>query len=151
MDFEWQIVGVENIRWAEKHVGLKAHEVGVVPIGRASATELIGILQSADIFVHPSYIENSSNAMCEAQCVGLPVIATHVGGATSLIEHKKTGIIVPANDVYMLAAQISRLANNPKICMTLGKNARQEALKRHNPQAIITTVLNIYQSVKKGT
>lgn len=147
LDFEWQIVGVENICWAEKHVGIKAKEVGINPVGRASAIELIKILQSADIFVHSSYIENSSNAICEAQCIGLPVIATHVGGTTSLVEHEKTGIIVPANDVYMLAAQISRLANNPQICMTLGKNARCEAQARHNPAAIITTLLNIYQSV----
>lgn len=147
LDFEWQIVGVGNISWAEKHVSIKAHEVGVKPIGRASTTQLIEIMQSADIFVHPSYIENSSNAICEAQCIGMPVIATHVGGTTSLVEHERTGVIVPANDVYMLAAQISRLANNPKICMTLGKNARSEALERQNPETIISTLLNIYQSV----
>lgn len=147
MDFEWQIVGVGNISWAEKHVGIKAHEVGVKPIGRASTTQLIDILQSADIFVHPSYIENSSNAICEAQCIGMPVIATHVGGTTSLVEHEKTGIIVPANDVYMLAAQICRLTNNLEMCVALGKNARSEAFERHNPATIISTLLNIYHSV----
>lgn len=147
LDFEWRVVGVDAMALAEEHVGIKATEVGVKPIGRASASELISILQNANVYVHPSYIENSSNAICEAQCIGLPVIATYVGGTTSLVEHEKTGVIVPANDVYMLTAQICRLANNPETCITLGGNARNEALKRHNPEAIISTLLNIYQSI----
>ena len=150
LDFEWNLYGVNNLESIECQVGIRANEVHVSPKGAVDVNQLVAELQAADIFVHPSYIENSSNAICEAQCIGMPIIATHVGGTTSLVEHEKTGIIIPANDIYMLASQIMRLANDANKCVSLGKTARRAAKERHNPQKIVSDLLNVYKSIING-
>ena len=147
LHFTWNVIGVQSMCLSERLTGIKAADVNVLPQGRADVIHLIKWLQEATMFVHPSYIENSSNAICEAQYIGLPVIATHVGGTTSLITHEKTGIVMPANDVYLLASQVVRLAKDRDLCLHLGANSRKEAMARHAPKTIISTLLNIYQSV----
>ena len=44
---------------------------------------------------HSSYIENSPNSVGEAQMVGVPVVASRVGGTDSMVEHGKTGFMYP--------------------------------------------------------
>ncbi len=150
MNFTWNVIGIRSLRFAERLTGIKAADVNVIPMGRIEVNHLIKRMQEATMFVHPSYIENSSNAICEAQCLGMPVIATHAGGTTTLVEHESTGIVVPANDVYMLAAQIIRLTKDSDKCVSMGKKARMVALMRHNPQKIVSELLGIYKSVTNG-
>ena len=147
MRFRWKVFGVKDIRWAERLTNINAKDVGVDLEGVVDAHTLLSNLHEANIYIHPSYIENSSNAICEAQCVGVPLIATNVGGTSSLVENEKTGILVPANDVYFLSAQILRLASNIDLCKKIGRQAREVALRRHNPQQIINTLMDIYRAM----
>lgn len=57
--------------------------------------------------------EGCSNSILEALAVGLPVIATDVGGNRELIEPSTTGYLVPAGDAGALAARIEFLMANP--------------------------------------
>lgn len=147
LHFIWKVYGMSDLNFWEKFTGIKADAVNVVAMGSTDVSTLVSELQSASLFVHPSYIENSSNAICEAQCIGLPVIVTDVGGTTTLVENEKTGIVVPANDPYFMAAQIVRLANDIELCVSLGRQARVVAMKRHNPQKIVTDLVNIYNTI----
>ena len=147
LNFLWKVYGVQDFRLAERLTGIRAETVNVVAMGSADVSKLVEELQTAAMFVHPSYIENSSNAICEAQCIGVPVIATHVGGTTTLVDDEKTGIVVPANDPYLTAAQIVRLVNNPELCTTIGQQARLVARERHNPQKIVADIIRIYNSI----
>lgn len=146
-EIEWRIYGMKDLKFSEKLTKIKAAEVGVKAMGIISADDLPDALCDADLFIHPSYIDNSPNSLCEAQVLGLPIIATHVGGIESLVEHEQTGVIVPANDVFMLSAQIHRLINNPNLCKEISTKGRHIALKRHNPETIINDLINIYNSI----
>jgi glycosyltransferase involved in cell wall biosynthesis len=147
-NFEWRICGIKNITIQEKKTKTRAENVGVKLLGIVSAEDLKEELLNADIFVHPSYIDNSPNCVCEAQIVGMPVIATNVGGVSSIIEHGKTGLLFPANDPFMLCSYI-KLLQDKSIASSLGKNARERAIKRHNPNTILENLLNIYNSIIK--
>jgi len=149
MKFEWRVYGISDMKLAEKLTGINASRVGVSVMGVISPDELIDVVADTSVYVHPSYIENSSNAICEAQLLGAPVIATHVGGVESLIENGKTGILVPANDSYMLAAQILKLSKDPSLCINLGRNGREVALERHSPTSIVNDLFNIYKAIVK--
>lgn len=52
-------------------------------------------LKAADLFLLPSATEGLSNALLEAMASGLPAIVTNVGGAPDLIEHQRSGWLIP--------------------------------------------------------
>jgi len=56
--------------------------------------------------------------------LGLPVISTNVGGLPYLIEHDKTGVLVPPNDVDVFVEAITQLLSNSEKTEQLSKNAR---------------------------
>ena len=76
-------------------------------------------LKSYDIFVHASYLEGLGTSILDAQSVGLAIIATRTGGIPEIIDHAKTGVLVPPRDSRSLADAICELAGDP---------ARREAL-----------------------
>ena len=82
--------------------------------------------------------------------IGMPVISTNVGGISSLIEHNKTGILLPSNDPFLAASYITQIVNNQDFAIELGKNARKSALKRHNKELIITDIIKAYTSINES-
>lgn len=149
LDFEWQIYGVQDIRFFERKYGINAIDVNVRIMGTASKEELVDALCNATCYVHPSYIDNSPNSLCEAQYLGVPVLATHVGGISSLVKDGETGILFPANDPYTLASLIKSLEEDRVLASRLGDAAREKAMARHTPDAIGKTLLDVYLEILK--
>lgn len=147
IEFEWRVFGTANLHFAEKLTKINAAEVNVIPRGIISADTLVEEVCRASLFIHPSYIENSANTVCEAQVLGIPVIATNVGGISSLVENGITGILVPANDAYQLASQIMQLDSEKELCIQLGKQGREVALKRHRPETIVSDLMRTYKTI----
>lgn len=147
LDFIWNCFGNIDFKTIEKIIGIQHDDVNVKLMGIASSDQLCEIELSATLYFHPSYIDNSPNSLCEAQMLGLPIIATNVGGIPSLVTDKKDGFLIPANDPYQAAYLIQYLANNPKLNMLMGENGRKIAYERHNPQKIISQILHAYQSI----
>lgn len=147
LDFEWQCYGITDTRFFERHFGVRHEEVGIHLMGVATAEELHEALIHATAYMHPSYIENSPNSLCEAQLVGLPVVATNVGGVASLIEEGRTGYLVPANDPWQAAYLLAMLHSDRQLNISVGSAARVMALERHNPNKIAEELMNTYREV----
>lgn len=147
LDFEWKIYGIKDICFYENKYKIKASKVNVITMGTASKDELVDALCSSTLYVHPSYIDNSPNSVCEAQLLGLPVLATNVGGLSSIIKDGETGILFPANAPYTLANLIKELSSDEKRCNLLSQKSIEQATKRHNSDAIHKTIVNIYNSI----
>ncbi len=64
-------------------------------------------LKGADLLVNPSLSEGLPNIVLGAMAVGVPVVATDVGGLPEIIESKVNGFLVPAKDVNSLARRTS--------------------------------------------
>ena len=79
-------------------------------------------------FFHPSYIENSPNSVCEAQILGLPVIACNVGGLSTIISHNHSGILIPSND-YSGASYIKEICMNEALAKRISINSIKIATK----------------------
>lgn len=116
-------------------------------LGRLTSAELVDQLCNSNFYVHPSYIENSPNSVCEAMALGMPVISTNVGGLNSLIADKTEGLLVQEGEPYSLAAAVVGLFNNYESAKLLGINARERSLKRHDPEKIMAQLLNIYNTI----
>ncbi|MDR0505327.1 MAG: glycosyltransferase family 4 protein [Dysgonamonadaceae bacterium] len=151
LSFRWTVCGASEkdnvIRTMEKILKKKYKENNVAFLGKKTSEELRSLLLDSDIFIHPSYIENSPNSICEAQILGMPVIASCVGGIPSLIQQNETGILFPANDVFLLSETIISLISDSQRMMQLGKNARVVAQKRHDRDAILKNIENIYREI----
>ncbi len=145
--FVWCVYGVNDMSDWENLTDISHNQVDVEIGGVVTAEQLIDVIMDADVFVHPSYIENSPNTVCEAQLLGIPVIANYVGGIPSLIESGVTGILLPPNDVYQTALAIIDLCKDADRAVALSKNAREAALKRHNPANIVSEVLKTYNTI----
>jgi glycosyltransferase involved in cell wall biosynthesis len=151
VDFEWNIIGLDEhqklVKFFERLLHTKSSEVNIHYLGIKSAEEITESLLHSSVYVHPSYIDNSPNSLCEAQLIGIPVIGTYVGGVPSLIENGVTGLLVPANAPYELAYHLKVLANSPDICSMLSENAKKVSAKRHDKQNILKQLLSTYNSI----
>jgi glycosyltransferase involved in cell wall biosynthesis len=150
LNFEWFVFGISDLSFASRKTGIKADEVSVFLKGVATTIQLVAELKNCDVYVHPSYIENSPNSVCEAQLLGVPVIACNVGGINSLIDHMVSGILVPSNDPYVCSSYIQEIFSDYKLANNLGNNAREIALKRHDKGVILNDLMEIYRKIIKS-
>lgn len=152
-DFEWRVAGCDKdskwVKISEDITGHFSEDCNIKLLGMKSAEELAEELKNADIYCHTSHIENSPNSVCEAMLIGMPVIATFVGGTDSMLHHDKEGILYQDGDPYALAAYIVELHDDFAKAKTLGDNARKVALARHDKDIIVKDLLSTYNSIVK--
>lgn len=147
----WKVFGIqENSRLNEtikKVLRISNGQSNIEFYGHINSQELIEQLRTCHIFVHPSYIDNSPNSVCEAMMLGMPVLSSSVGGVNSLIENKQTGFLFNPYDAYDLAGLINNIMMDYSKARQVALNARQVALKRHAPGNILSDLKNIYTKV----
>ena len=114
--------------------------------GFLSAEALVQLSRESLCLLHPSYIDNSPNTICEAQVVGLPVIASDVGGVSSLVEHGQTGMLTDLNP-RNLARQLLLLHDDPALRHQLARQAQAVARERHDPTTVLRKTFEIYQAI----
>ena len=147
IDFEWIVFGNVSPTFIEEKLGIKHENVHVKLFGVASEKQIKEELLSSTVYVHPSYIDNSPNSVCEAQMCGVPVIATNVGGVCSIVEDGVTGYLVPANDPYQIAYLANNLFKNLVEVEKITETARQNAQQRHNKVKIANQFLTAYNHI----
>ena len=147
IDFEWKVYGIPEMKFYESVYDIKANNVNVRPMGTASKEELVDALCSSSCYVHPSYIDNSPNSICEAQIMGVPVLATNVGGISSIVNGGVDGLLFPANAPYTAAALIKKVIADEALSKTLSSNAIKRATDRHNPAKIGNRLVEIYETI----
>lgn len=108
-----------------------AGELGVsdkiVFTGRLSKQEWIALSEQYDIFISTTNFDNTPVSVIEAMALGLPVVSTKVGGVPYLIEHGKTGILVPKGDAEAMCHEIKKLLTDHALSSELSANARKKA------------------------
>ena len=150
VDFEWNVAGkmqknIQNI--VERKEGARFTDCHVKILGFIGHDQLKELLLASTLYVHTAYVENSPNSICEAQCVGLPVVSTNVGGISSLVEDGIDGILVPANDPWQMASAIISLSGAMSVLSEFSKASRAKALLRHNDENIKNQLLSCYSNV----
>jgi glycosyltransferase involved in cell wall biosynthesis len=122
-------------------------EEHVTFLGRLNQSQLINELIKSHVFAISSLCENSPNSLCEAHLVGMPCVASYVGGIPSLVDEERTGLLFPAGDAANLASSIGRIFGDNQLAVNLGAAARQAAMTRHNPRLIIRAVIKAYETI----
>ncbi|MEZ5428768.1 MAG: glycosyltransferase family 4 protein [Pyrinomonadaceae bacterium] len=81
----------------------------------------------ADIYLNTNRIDNMPVSVVEARALGLPVIATDVGGLPYLIKHGENGLLVPSDDVDSMVENVKLLLNDPELTRKISQNGREIA------------------------
>jgi glycosyltransferase involved in cell wall biosynthesis len=103
-------------------------------------------LNVMDLFVQPSLSEAFSRVIVEAMGVGLPVIATRVGGADEVIENGVNGVLVPSDDVDALHRETVRLYRDAEVRDAIASNGMDSVRERFTAARMVDGLVKLYKS-----
>lgn len=116
-------------------------------LGSLSAEGMKQAYLEANVFVLPSTIENSPNSLGEAMLLGVPCVASDVGGVANLMERGKEGYIYQSTAPYMLAYSIKQMFAMEDAAQTFGMAAREHAQHTHDPRKNLQDLMDIYKKL----
>jgi glycosyltransferase involved in cell wall biosynthesis len=105
------------------------------------------LLATADVFVLSSLWEGLPLALLEAMVSGLPSVVTAVGGNPEVIEHGKSGYLVPAADEQALAEALRRLLRDPSQRKQMGQAARERVERHFSLQKFVHAHESLYEDM----
>jgi len=147
----------------------RVHELGIddlfIFVGAVPNEMVEEYISLSNFAVFPSLTEATSIACLEVMAAGKPVIVSDVGGLPEIVEHGKTGLIVPFelgegslyvdlglsdNALAELASSIIRLADAPAFCSTVGRAARRAVAEKYSWAQYAERLEHLYQRVLNG-
>ncbi|WP_075349944.1 glycosyltransferase family 4 protein [Algoriphagus marinus] len=110
------------------------------------------ILAATDIFVLPSILPDSfPTVILEAMASGKPVVATRSGGASEMVIHEKTGLLVSVGDVKKGAEALDKLIKNVALRIEMGNAARNRVLHEYSLEAFEEKIKNhLWRQMRKN-
>lgn len=103
-------------------------------------------MQASDLFALPSrWQEAAGLSLLEAQAVGVPVVATRIGGIPEYVEDGQTGLLFSPENVDELTAHLRTLMLDTERRSRMGQAARELALKRFAPECQVDSWLDFYR------
>ncbi|MFB6648997.1 glycosyltransferase family 4 protein [Bacillus toyonensis] len=101
----------------------------------------------SNVFVCPSSIENSPNSLGEAMILGVPCVASDVGGVSDMLKHKEEGFVYQTDAPYMLAHYVCEIFENEELTLSFSDNSRAHALQTHDPVKNVKRLMDIYEDI----
>ncbi len=125
---------------------LRAALPGAHFLGRRTGDELARIFASLDLFVHTGPYETFCQTVQEAMASGVPVIAPAAGGPLDLVDHGRTGLLVPPGDPAAIREAVWALSADPALRASYGR-AAQERVRGRTWEAVGDQLIGHYAEV----
>ena len=122
-------------------------EPNVEWLGALDAVKLVEAMSAAAVVLVPSYIESYCLTMMEAMIIGVPVVASYVGGLASNAKDEESALFFSPGDEAMCAHQLERVFVDRGLAVQLSEKARKIALERNNRERIVKNQLDIYRKI----
>ncbi len=113
--------------------------------GRVSEDEKIRLLHEAAVVAAPSRYEGFGIPLIEALAAGAPVVTTDVVAGNEIIDHERTGLLVPYGDVAALAQALTRLLNDRALGERLAAAGRAEVFARYSAERLAMRLETLYE------
>lgn len=107
-------------------------------------SDVARIARGFEVFVLSSLTEGYSIALMEACALGLPIVATTVGGNSEIVEHGSNGLLVPPSDPLALSDAIVSLLGNPARGARMGDAGRRWVVEKGTLMAMARRYEDIY-------
>lgn len=105
------------------------------------------LLSQAGFYVSSSLTEGISLTLLEAMSVGLPVVATQVGGNPEIVQQPETGSLVPSANPALLASALVQMCQNQSQWAKIGRQARQRVEQFFNIRIMIKDYEKLYLDI----
>jgi glycosyltransferase involved in cell wall biosynthesis len=114
-------------------------------LGFLTREELERRYERAAIVVCPSRSEGFGIVCAEAMAHGKPVVASSVGGLVNLVEHERTGLLVPPRDPQALRAALDRLLADRPLRLRLGAAGREKIIAGYSWGKVVRETRAVYE------
>jgi glycosyltransferase involved in cell wall biosynthesis len=145
-DVEFVIAGAgpeeTNLRRLARELKLSAH-VTFAPYVPDFQTPL----RAMDVYCLPAVRQGLSATLLEAMALGLPIVASTVGGIDDVIDQELTGLLIPPQDLDALTTAFLRLLRNPSLAQRLGAAGRDLVARDFGVERMLDQTLAVYQEV----
>ena len=117
--------------------------------GPLTAEEMKKQYLEANVYVLPSLTENSPNSLGEAMILGLPCVASYVGGIPDFIDDSISGLLYPCDDYLLLAYKTMCVFKSDDYAMQLSEGAKKKAKELFNRNRVVAELLSCYHEIEK--
>ena len=149
-DVRVRLIGGFETPEYEKQIRAKVEKLGIADQVEFTGftTNVAGELAKLDVMVLPSlYGEGLPMVVLEAMAAGVPVIASHVEGASTAIEHRESGLLVEAGSVSQLTDAIGEFASGAIDCESLARCARERHREQFSDVAMARGMASVYHEM----
>ena len=148
LELEYRIIGEGPLRDELKKIAVALGLGKVVRfLGGLTQRDVVQNLAESDIFVLPSISEGLGVALMEAHAVGLPVLASSVGGIPEVVRDGISGLLIPPGNVAKLADGLAYLADHREIWQSMGEKGRGWVEKKYDIEKLNRRLVDIYKSL----
>lgn len=134
-------------KYIKKLIERKGLKDNVIFTGPLDEEKMCERYLKSHVFVCPSSIENSPNSLGEAMILGVPCVASDVGGVSDMLKHKEEGYVYQTDAPYMLAHYVCEVFEKEDLTLKFSENARRHALETHNRDENTRRLIEIYNDV----
>ena len=110
-------------------------------------SQIANEMAKSSMLVLTSLNETAPMVIAEAMTVGLPVVATNVGGVSYMINHKQNGFVVDGDSIDQLSYWISELLLKADLRKKIGTEARKYALSQYDAEIVAQKTYNAYLKI----
>ena len=129
----------------DRCVGTRGARPGAKVLFTGLRDDVPAVTAALDVAVLPSYREAQGLAILEAMALRRPVVATAVGGVPEMVEHERSGLLVPPGDESALADAIARLLTDHPLADTLARAGHDLVHARFSVVNMARAVSAIYE------
>jgi colanic acid/amylovoran biosynthesis glycosyltransferase len=156
-DLKYRVIGDGPLRSSleklRRELGIEAN---VEFMGARPQEELNAAYEQADLFVLPSILasngatETQGVVLIEAQAMGLPVVASCVGGIPDSLADGVSGVLVPERNPEALARKLSELLEHPELWPGMGRAGQRFVQERFDSRKLNDRLEELYRQVLSG-
>ena len=154
--FEIRIVGVGDLTDKLKSQAAEIEDAAeIIFTGKLSPEELANEYRTANVFTLPAIVDSKGDTeglgvvLIEAMELGLPVVASNVGGIPDVVVDGVSGILVPEKDPEALAGAYRRLAADPGLVKQLLEGAQKRIAECFSWDKIVERQIGVYKKITK--
>jgi glycosyltransferase involved in cell wall biosynthesis len=109
-------------------------------------SDVSAVMSTFDVFALPSINEGMGKVLVEAMAMGIPIVASDVGGVPDLVSHGTNGFLVPVANADGLADAIERLLRDGRLREQMGRQGREIA-PAFGADSMVRKIEHLYDSL----
>ena len=119
----------------------------LVWLGYTDQQTLADTMRTKQVFILGSSVENHSSSLKEAMLLGMPCVASDVGGIAAYLRHGENGMLYRVEDYELLAEYVCKYFEDEEFCRRISERATADIARLSGASEAVSPVLDIYKTL----